>query len=801
MGKKRAVIVEDEALIAGSIENKLGGMGFEVEKKFHSGRDAFRYIENAAVLPDLLLMDILLKDGEDGIEIASAIRAKTNVPVIFLSALNDQETIRRAASCAKPYHYLVKPFSEAELRTTVEIVMQRADLEHKLRESETRYRIISELSSDFAYSFLLYPNEEVEVEWVTGAAERITGYSVSEITAGIDYTLLFPPEDRGRLKRFRSTVLRGEPASLEHRLIRKDGSTRWIRNKAKPEGENRRGGVKRIFGAVEDITELKRIEEVERSKEQNFQALIKRMNDGVVVLDKTGIITFVNDLICSMTGYEKYELIGKHVHTLDVNAGHKIGADSLPEVPYETTCRTKPGGSVNVLVSPKILHDGKGDFAGSFSVVTNIDKQKEKEYFLRREREFSKARYNNIFENTSVGLIEADLAEVEGLLKEKAARVKDMRNYLRRYPAFVEKLISSVRFKNVNRAALELLKVDTIAEYDGRLLDFMHPETIAFFRDVLIELLLGKRQIKREVPMYAADGSLLYILADFSLPRNRDGITSGVFSLIDVTDQHLRRKREEYLERKFHALFEQVPFGIALFDKNGGIRGMNTVFRKTWGIGRKKEKTLYREYSIFSDPQPFLRKNMKLVKRAFAGEVVQLPPLEYTPKRADKNSFGGLEGFWFQGYFFPIDSGDAGAGEIGFIVEDITEMKQAEEEIRAHERMYKLIVDFSPEAITFSDENRNIRYVSQKTLEVFRYFSKEEIIGKSILAWISGNDQQKAIENIKDVYAGFSKANTYTLVRADNSSFTAEITSAAISDAAGKCRNMISIIREKAGPL
>jgi PAS domain S-box-containing protein len=409
--------------------------------------------------------------------------------------------------------------------------------------------------------------------------------------------------------------------------------------------------------------------------------------------------------------------------------------------------------------------------------------------------------YDNIFENTPVGLIEADLGEVERLLAEKAARVKDMRNYLRRYPTFVEKLVSSVHCKNVNRAALELLKVDTILGYDGRPLDFMHPETIAFFRDVLIELLLGKRQMKREVPMYAADGSLLYILAVLSLPQNEDGIKSAVFSFIDVTDQHLKREREEYFERKFHALFEQVPFGIALFDTSGGIRGMNAVFRKTWGIGKKKEKTLYGEYSLFSDPQPFLRKNMKLVKKAFEGEVVQLPPLEYIPKRAGKNSFGGPERFWFQGYFFPIDSGDAGAGEIGFIVEDITEMKQAEEEIRAHERMYKLIVDFSPEAITVSDENRNILYVSQKALEVFRHFSKEEVIGKSILSWISGKDQQKAIENIKAVYGGISKVNTYTLTRADNSSFSAEISSAAISDAAGKCRNMISIIREKAGPL
>lgn len=790
MGKKRAVIVEDEALVAGNIEYKLGGMGFEIERKFHSGEAAFEYIENTENPPDLLLMDILLGDGEDGIEVASAIRDKIDIPIIFLSALSDPHTIRRAASRAKPYYYLVKPFSEGELRTTVEIVMQRAELERQLRESEARYRIISELSSDFAYAVLLYPNGDAEVEWVTEAVERITGYTVREITKGFDYTSLFPAEEIPRLKRFRSAVLRGDESVLEHRLIGKDGRLHWIRNKAKPELKPRSGAVRRVYGAVEEITRLKRIEEVERTKEQNFHALIKRMNDGVIILDRKGIITFVNDLICTMTGYNKHELIGEHIQRLAEKSRPEVEAAVRKEVPYETTCRTKEGGPVNVLVSPKILHDGKGDFAGSFSVITNIDKQKEKEYYLRRQREFSKAQYENIFENTPVGLVEEDLSEMETLLNEKAGLVGDIESYLRKYPNFVKKLLSAVHFKDVNSAALNLLKLKNANEYEERLLDLMLPETLDFFRDGVIELYKGKRQVQRKIPMLDAEGGMVYVIADLSLPKNIDGIKNGILSLVDVTEQKRSRKNEKILERRFRTLFEQLPFGIAIFDKNGGLHDMNPVFRSLWEIGPKKEKALYREYSIFTDPQPFVRKNSKLIRKAFSGEFVQLPPVEYTPRKAGKKSFGRSEPFWFRGCFFPVGSGEEGDADIGFIVEDISEMK-------THEKMYKLIVDFSPLAITVSDENRNILYVSEKTLDLFRFHSKEEIIGKSILSWIARDEQIRAIENIKKVYSGTSSSNRYTLLRGDSSSFTAEIVSTTIKDPGGKIKNMVSIIREK----
>lgn len=132
------LIVEDEALIAADLRTRLERMGYEVVGAAGDGREALKLI--AEKRPDLVLMDIVLRGKIDGIEAASRVR-ELMVPVVFLTAYSDPETIGRARR-AGAYGYLLKPYDDRKLRAAVETALRRyrADVRDILKVHETAVR-------------------------------------------------------------------------------------------------------------------------------------------------------------------------------------------------------------------------------------------------------------------------------------------------------------------------------------------------------------------------------------------------------------------------------------------------------------------------------------------------------------------------------------------------------------------------------------------------------------------------------------------------------------------------------------
>ncbi len=118
---KTILLVEDEAIIALNIKHKLEDLGYHVPVMISTGEEAVK--EAAKLRPDLVLMDIILKGQMDGIEAARKIMT-LNIPIVYLSAHTDEKTLKRASK--KPsYGYIVKPYQENELKTKVEIALQK----------------------------------------------------------------------------------------------------------------------------------------------------------------------------------------------------------------------------------------------------------------------------------------------------------------------------------------------------------------------------------------------------------------------------------------------------------------------------------------------------------------------------------------------------------------------------------------------------------------------------------------------------------------------------------------------------
>lgn len=146
MSTASVLIVEDESIIALDIQTSLQSAGYHVVSIAATAEEALN--DTAHFQPDLVLMDIRL-DGEiDGVEAANQIRQKWQVPVVFLTAHADDNTLTRAKQ-AQPFGYILKPFDDRELITTIEIALSRHKAEAAIRAALEKQKEINELKSRF----------------------------------------------------------------------------------------------------------------------------------------------------------------------------------------------------------------------------------------------------------------------------------------------------------------------------------------------------------------------------------------------------------------------------------------------------------------------------------------------------------------------------------------------------------------------------------------------------------------------------------------------------------------------------
>ncbi|MGH7930174.1 MAG: response regulator, partial [Candidatus Binatia bacterium] len=126
MKPARIMIVEDEGVVALHLAQRLEELGHTVPVVVGSGPEAVR--QAAAVHPDLVLMDIHLKGRMDGIEAAEEIRAKDDIPIVYLTAYADEPTLQRA-KITEPYGYVLKPFQTRDLQITIEMALYKHRME------------------------------------------------------------------------------------------------------------------------------------------------------------------------------------------------------------------------------------------------------------------------------------------------------------------------------------------------------------------------------------------------------------------------------------------------------------------------------------------------------------------------------------------------------------------------------------------------------------------------------------------------------------------------------------------------
>lgn len=120
--RARILIVEDQIVTAKAIQEVLTNSGYEVVGNAVDGEQAIKMAADTS--PDLILMDIKIRGPYDGITITQRIRAKSDIPIVYLTAYSDDETLKRAMH-SSPHGYLLKPFDDKQLINVIEIALKR----------------------------------------------------------------------------------------------------------------------------------------------------------------------------------------------------------------------------------------------------------------------------------------------------------------------------------------------------------------------------------------------------------------------------------------------------------------------------------------------------------------------------------------------------------------------------------------------------------------------------------------------------------------------------------------------------
>ncbi len=184
MSEERVLIVEDEKIIALDLQRRLEKFGYVVVALASTAEEA---VEAAVEYkPDIVLMDIMLSGERDGVDAAIEIKETHPMPVVFLTAYADERTVERAKR-AQPVGYVLKPFKERELQTTIEIALYKSRVDRKMHEQEQLFEALLNSMHDGLIAF----DVDHSVLFLNPVAMDVLGFSGAEELNGVSLTDVF----------------------------------------------------------------------------------------------------------------------------------------------------------------------------------------------------------------------------------------------------------------------------------------------------------------------------------------------------------------------------------------------------------------------------------------------------------------------------------------------------------------------------------------------------------------------------------------------------------------------------------
>jgi PAS domain S-box-containing protein len=280
--KPRIFVVEDEAVVALDIRHRLQELGYDVAGMASSGEDAMSAV--GVTRPDVVLMDVNLGGGIDGIETAARVREHFHIPVVFLTAFSDAELIARIR-LTEPFAYVLKPFEEAELHAAIEIALLRHRLENTIREQKQLLAATLDNIDDGG----IVAGTDGAIRYMNPVAEALTGWTADEAIGHQlhDVYAVLPPAT----------------------LVSRDGKRYDVdfRSNMMVDDAGTWSGFVHTFT---DVSEREASRRALEQREKEYRMLMEQAADAILIGETaTQRIIAVNMRACELLGYRREELL------------------------------------------------------------------------------------------------------------------------------------------------------------------------------------------------------------------------------------------------------------------------------------------------------------------------------------------------------------------------------------------------------------------------------------------------------------------------------------------------------------
>lgn len=263
--------------------------------------------------------------------------------------------------------------------------------EKKLKESEEQYRLITNALTDYIFSTRVLPDGTTEMEWIVGAIESISGYTLEEYSKRGGWRSIIHPDDYPIDDNDLSNLMENRNIESELRNINKNGEIVWVQIFAHPVWNDKENRVTKIFGAVKNITDRKVAEKKLSNSELRFRELLEKVNLISVIIDQDGKITFCNNYLLNISGYTNDEMINKDWFDLMIPEGNTEvkeiflqglrNGEIAPRV--ENPILTKSGKRLDIVWSNTVQRNADGIISGIASIGEDITERKNAEERIR----------------------------------------------------------------------------------------------------------------------------------------------------------------------------------------------------------------------------------------------------------------------------------------------------------------------------------------------------------------------------------------------------------------------------------
>jgi len=426
-----------------------------------------------------------------------------------------------------------------------------------------------------------------------------------------------------------------------YRIVRNDGSIRWIRDRSYPI-KNEKGAVVQIAGVALDITSAKAAERELKKSESRYRSLVETIPHGIQEINLHGVITYANAAYHKMHEYAPGKLIGKKVYDLSADDKSKQKLKKYitqvakfhpkPET-YISKGKTKKGRTIVEQVDWNYKRDEKGKVIGFIALITDITERVHTEEALRQSRE----NYKNLLNIIPYGVIEVD------------TKLKILYTNQAQYKMLGYKKTNFVGQNSLHWLSTEKEKKRAAKTTKNTVKT--QPKPFAYFT-----------QYKK------SDGKLIDVQIDWDYRRNHEGEITGFVCIVsDQTKQFAVEKALRDSEEKFRQLAEHIQDVLWMVSpETKKILYISPSYEKIWG---KTGQSLYENpdswmESIHKDDLDYVTKN------------INKKPTNYDHEYRIIRPDGEVR--WIHDRTYPIRNQEGKIYRMAGIARDITDQKKTQ---------------------------------------------------------------------------------------------------------------------------